>query len=154
MNQGTQGYSLTKKTEGRKSRETVLLITYLQIHRQSAPRNFQWQEKLQRFIRVFVLIQTEKKTSDTLPCESLNIRLWDRAMVLKFKLFRLRKWKDNTLNLYVYSGRYLQYCALILLHIALVYIHIIIIQQIHKTSKHVNLSVTALTELCLLITFP
>jgi hypothetical protein len=25
MNQGTQGYSLTKKTEGRKSRETVPL---------------------------------------------------------------------------------------------------------------------------------
>jgi hypothetical protein len=24
MNQGTQGYSLTKKTEGRKSRDTVL----------------------------------------------------------------------------------------------------------------------------------
>jgi hypothetical protein len=26
MNQGTQGYSLTKKTEGRKSRDTVSLI--------------------------------------------------------------------------------------------------------------------------------
>jgi hypothetical protein len=26
MNQGTQGYSLTKKTEGRKSRDSVLLM--------------------------------------------------------------------------------------------------------------------------------
>jgi hypothetical protein len=26
MNQGTQGYSLTKKTEGRKSRDTVSLM--------------------------------------------------------------------------------------------------------------------------------
>jgi hypothetical protein len=31
MNQGTQGYSLTKKIEGRKSRETVPLITKLII---------------------------------------------------------------------------------------------------------------------------
>jgi hypothetical protein len=29
MNQGTQGYSLTKKTEGRKSRDTVSLIHIL-----------------------------------------------------------------------------------------------------------------------------
>jgi hypothetical protein len=28
MNQGTQGYNLTKKTEGRKSRDTVSLMTY------------------------------------------------------------------------------------------------------------------------------
>jgi hypothetical protein len=28
MNQGTQGYSLTKKTEGRKSRDTVSLRTH------------------------------------------------------------------------------------------------------------------------------
>jgi hypothetical protein len=30
MNQGTQGYSLTKKTEGQKSRDTVSLITAAQ----------------------------------------------------------------------------------------------------------------------------
>jgi hypothetical protein len=30
MNQGTQGYSLTKKTEGRKSRDTVSLKHFLQ----------------------------------------------------------------------------------------------------------------------------
>jgi hypothetical protein len=29
MNQGTQGYSLTKKTEGRKSRDTVPLNKWL-----------------------------------------------------------------------------------------------------------------------------
>jgi hypothetical protein len=29
MNQGTQGYSLTKKTEGRKSRDTVPLMYFI-----------------------------------------------------------------------------------------------------------------------------
>jgi hypothetical protein len=36
MNQGTQGYSLTKKTEGRKSRDTVSLIVYNTITKQRA----------------------------------------------------------------------------------------------------------------------
>jgi hypothetical protein len=31
MNQGTQGYSLTKKTEGRKSCDTVPLMEYLNL---------------------------------------------------------------------------------------------------------------------------
>jgi hypothetical protein len=31
MNQGTQGYSLMKKTEGRKSRDTVSLSSYVYI---------------------------------------------------------------------------------------------------------------------------
>jgi hypothetical protein len=40
MNQGTQGYSFTKKTEGRKSRDTVSLMPSKLLHKEAFPKSF------------------------------------------------------------------------------------------------------------------
>jgi hypothetical protein len=46
MNQGTQGYGLTKKTEGRKSRDTVSLMSNDEVTGFDDPKNSNKQQFL------------------------------------------------------------------------------------------------------------
>jgi hypothetical protein len=76
MNQGTQGYSLTKKTEGRKSRDTVSLSTrariYLRFILSTIIRiSVQSNQSFFLIIQLYIILKEEKFSSGAVYWEKL-----------------------------------------------------------------------------------